>query len=327
MHRLTVLARIFLVAVLVGCADAQESEPASTRSLVDDLDRTVAVPQGVDRVVTLAPNLTELTIAAGGRGRLVGVSTPDEHPALADSIARVGALPVDYESIAALEPDLILATDQVNDPKSTETFSNLEIPIYFFSFETVYDVPRAIGRLGRILRTDSAASSTSDSLEVALRRFDRRSAERGDRPRVLFLISDEPLYAFGRGSYVHQMIELAGGRSVTDTLSSSSPVLSDEFVLKARPDIVIGTLGENYNTQDLLEAHPTWRHLPVVREERVYTVPEDWVLRPGPQIVRGIEHMARRISGSSTASTVGVDPTTRTDSISLTDHSSPASPR
>lgn len=285
-------------ALLIGCG-GEPSSRAGAGSYRDDLGRAVPVPDSVGRVVTLAPNLTDLVFAGGGGGRLVGVTGADDHPRLPESVERISALPVDFEQVAALRPDLVLATDQVNDPKAAETFEALEIPIVFFSFDEVRDVPDAVRQIGRLLGVRSHASAAADSLVARIEAIERQRPREQDRPDVLFLIGDDPLYGFGRGSYVHGMIELAGGRSVTDTLENASPVLSEEYVLRASPDLIIGTFGENYNASELRKKHPTWDHLAAIRAGRVYSIPENWVLRPGPQIVRGIERMAELIRAHS----------------------------
>lgn len=286
-------------AARADSAIASTAARAESGPYRDDLGRPVPVPDSVGRVVTLAPNLTDLTYVAGGGDRLVGVTGADDHPRLDTAVERISALPVDFEQVAALRPDLVLATDQVNDPKAAETFEALEIPIAFLSFDEVRDVPRAVREIGRLIGTRSHASEAADSLLARIEAIERRSPREENRPDVLFLIGDDPLYGFGRGSYVHDMIELAGGRSVTDTLENASPVLSEEYVLRASPDLIIGTFGENYNAAELRRKHPTWDHLGAVRDGRVYSIPENWVLRPGPRIVRGIERMAELIRAHS----------------------------
>ena len=257
----------------------------------------MSLQDSISRVVTLAPSLTDLLIAGGAAEKIAGVSTADNLPALPDSVSRFSALPIDFEAVAALEPDLILATDQVNNPQDAETFAALGIPTVFFSFDRVSDVPRVLASLDTLLSAPRAAR-TADSLRRRIASFKAQTDTLSDRPSVLFLISDAPLYSFGGDSYVNEMIHLAGGRSVTDSLATAAPVLDEEFVLEVRPQIVIGTFGQSYKRDELLRLHPTWRHVPAVKQNRIFTIPEDWVLRPGPQIIRGVEQMTEFIHPS-----------------------------
>lgn len=258
----------------------------------DDLDRRVALERPIERVVTLAPNLTEIVFAAGAGPRLVGVTTADDYPPAVDSLPRFGALPVDFEAITALHPDLVLATDQVNTPRDAAVFESLAIPVYFFSFHTVDDVLASIRTTGRLLGTAAEADATADSLQHTLDRLRTRTRDVAQRPRVLFLVDDETLYAFGAESYIHTLIELAGGHSITADIDAQAPTLSEEYVLGHRPDVIIGAFGADYDPGRLLALHPAWDVVPAVANERVYGLEPDLVLRPGPRLVEGARQMA-----------------------------------
>lgn len=284
--------RYYLIACLLiwaGCT-GPERPSAGTRMFTDDLGRRVTLADTVSRVVTLAPSLTDLVAAAGGEEKLVGTSTADDNPAVPDSVERLSTLPVDFEAVAALNPDLILATDQVNNPRDAETFESLGIPTLFFSFDEVADVPRVIDSLSTVLRIREG-HRVADSLRAQAAQFRMQTDTLSRRPRVLLLISDAPLYAFGGDSYVNEMIHLAGGNSVTDSLETTAPVLDEEFVLEVVPQVIIGTFGQTYKREQLLRLHPSWQHLPAVQEERIHTIPDDWVLRPSPKIFEGIRRM------------------------------------
>ncbi|MFB6249927.1 MAG: ABC transporter substrate-binding protein, partial [Salinibacter sp.] len=108
-------------------------------------------------------------------------------------------------------------------------------------------------------------------------------------------IGDDTLYSFGEGSYVHRLIEVAGGRSITDTLSATAPTLSEEFVLTARPEVIVGAWGADYDPSRLLKRHPTFDVVPAVRNGRVYSFPPSLLLRPGPRLVTGARRVAARL--------------------------------
>ena len=284
-----------LVALLLVAGCASERKEAHDEALTDDLGRAVALESTPRRVVTLAPNLTEIVFAAGAGDALAGVTTADDFPPAARSLPRVSALPVDFEAIAALRPDLVLATDQVNAPRDAETFAALGIPVYFFSFPTLDSVLEGVRRAGALLGTEKKADHAADSLTAAVRALRTRTAPVENRPRVLFLVGDETLYAFGQGSYVHTLIELAGGRSLTRRLDAKAPTLSEEYVLEEKPDVIIGAFGADYDPARLRRLHPTWDVVPAVQNGRVYSLDQDLMLRPGPRLVRGARQMARML--------------------------------
>lgn len=285
-------AQIFLLIVLLstGCRKA-DLQDGSTRILVDGLGRDVAVPLVVNRVVTMAPSVTELVAVAGGFERIVGVSNADNYPPEVSELPKYSALPINFEAIAALEPDLILATTQVNDQRDADTFETLGIPIFYLSDRNLDEVIEAVEIIGMLLGCEAVSEQAADSLRIRVRQLELASAAVDLRPTVLFLVSIETLYSFGPESYVHDLIELAGGISVTAEIDVVNPVLSDEFVLRAAPDIIIGTFGESFVVADLLEAHPTWEILEAVRNGHVYSIDGDLTLRAGPRIVDGAYQM------------------------------------
>lgn len=283
--------------LLVGAGCGSSESPPSSSTVTDALGRTVELDRPVERVVSLAPNLTELAVAAGGGPRLVAVTTADDFPPAVDTLDRISALPVDYEAVAAQRPDLVLATDQVNPPGDTETFDALDVPVYFFSFGALTDVFDAIETMGSLFGTQAAATDTVRALKRRVARLEARTETipPGERPRVLVLIGDETLYSFGAGSYVHRLVALAGGRSITDTLGTEAPTLSEEFVLTRKPDVIVGAWGPDYDPSRLLRLHPTWDVVPAVKNRRVYSLPPSLLLRPGPRLVEGARRMAAQL--------------------------------
>jgi ABC-type Fe3+-hydroxamate transport system substrate-binding protein len=290
-----VLVFAVLLVGLVGGGGCQSPDtPADADTMTDALGRSVSLDRPVERVVSLAPNLTELAYAAGGGPRLVAVTTADDYPPAVDTLDRVSALPLDFEAVAAQDPGLVLATDQVNPPGDADTFAALNLPIYFFSFSSLQDVFDGLRTMGTLLGTPAAARDSAQALEermAALRaRTEGLSAD--DRPRVLVLIGDETLYSFGRGSYVHTLVAAAGGRSLTASIDTRAPTLSEEYVLTEQPDVIVGAWGPDYDPATLLQHHPTWDVVPALQNGRVYSLPSSLLLRPGPRLVDGAWQLA-----------------------------------
>lgn len=289
---------LLLFALLLsvgGCGDS--SSGPSGRRVTDDLDRSVTIDRPVTRVVSLAPNLTEIVHAAGAGSSLVAITSSGDHPPSVDTLPHVSALPVDFEAVAAQEPDLVLATDQINAPGDTDTFEALEVPIYFFSFDSLDDILDGIRTTGQLLGTEAAAADSAAALEqeVETLRTQTESIPPDQRPRVLVLVGDDTLYSFGRGSYVHTLVELAGGRSITADIDTQAPTLSEEYVLQQKPDVIVGLWGPEYDPAQLLDLHPTWDVVPAVQNDRVYGLSTDLIARPAPRVVEGARRLARRL--------------------------------
>lgn len=286
-------ALLALLLLLAACRSAPAPPPPGSRTFEDDLGRTVVLPDTVRRVVPLAPSLTEVLFAAGAGPLVAGVSQADDYPPAVAALPRFQSFPMNYESIAALRPDLVLATNQVNAERDAEVLAALGIPTLFFSFDGLDDVLEGIRTVGALLGTDATATRAADSLGQALDLLAARTDTLAQRPLVLLLVGDETLYAFGRESYVHDLIARAGGRSATADHGARAPVLTEEFVLTANPDVIVGTFGDDYDPAQLLKHHPAWRDLTAVRQGRVYSMDSNVLLRPGPRLVEGAYRLAR----------------------------------
>ena len=277
-----------LFLVLTGCSASLEGE----RTIEDDLGRTLEVPHSIERVVPLAPSITELLYASGAGAKVVGVSAYDDFPPAVDSLPRYSVLPMDFEAIVALDVDLVFASEQVNNPKDADTFAAVGIPVYFVAVNTLADLTRAIRDLGELFGTPEAAHKRATQLEDSLAQLSVLTSNLPEKPDVLFLIDTTTLYAFGQGSYIHEIIDIAGGHSITKTHSIRFPILTDEFVLASDPDVIVGSFGPEFEKTRLLAHHPAWDILSPIISDQVFGL-DSAILRPGPRLVAGSWELAR----------------------------------
>ncbi len=293
---------LLLFALLSNaCGNALPNEAA----FVDDLGRPVAPLPSAPDVVSLAPSMTEVAFMAGAGRFIKAVTVVDNYPPEVLGLPRISSWNINYESVVALHPDLALASDQVNSLRDGEALDALGVPTAFFSIASFEDVFAAIRRTGILLGTANVAAHRADSLSERLAALRALTAGVQRRPVVLFLISDDQLNAFGSESYMHELILAAGGTSATRDIDTAAPVLTDEYVLAHPPDVIIGPWGEDYAAPDLLGKHPAWADLAVIRGRRVFGVPADLYLRPGPRLVEGAEVLARRLHPELFPSAVG----------------------
>ncbi len=281
-----------LVFLATGCSPADSPNPTG-RAIVDDIGREIVIPDRVLRIVSIAPSATELIFAAGAGALLVGVTDVDNFPPEIERLPRIQALPLNHESVVALRPDLVFASDQVNDPRDAAALAELGIPTYFVSIQSLPDVSRSIRTLGFLLHTKEPSAAYADSLERQLAFLDTERPSEGHVPSVIFLIGDDTLFSFGPESYVHDMIAVAGGRSLTESMETKAPILSEEFVLDAAPEVLFTSFEPDVQT--LLDKHPSWASVPALRSGRVFHIPADHVLRPGPRLIAGTWEMSRAL--------------------------------
>ena len=218
------------ISMMAGCSSpSNRSAPGNEyQTLVDDLDRSVNVADPLERLIPLAPNLTEIVYAAGAGSLVAAVSQADDHPPEIESLARFSSFPLDYEALVYHSPNVVLATDQVNNPRDADKIESLGIPVVYFSFEGWDDVVRVIREVGALAGTSEVAEQTADSLSTVMADIAHSIGNAPHRPSVMFLIGSDQLFSFGAGSYIHEIIEIAGGVSLTAEIDSPAPILSEE---------------------------------------------------------------------------------------------------
>jgi iron complex transport system substrate-binding protein len=284
---------LFLVVALVGLAGGPRT--GSAGEVTDMLGRRVRVPDHAARIVSLAPSITETVFDLGDGDRLVGVTDFCDYPPEATRKPRVGGISTpSFEAILALRPDLVLATSESNYSEHVERLVALGLAVYVIrpvDFETVLE---SIERIGGVLGRDAAARA-----RVASMRRDAdaiaRAVAGSPRPRVLYVVWPNPLIAPGRGTLINELIQRAGGESVTGGEPLTYPRLSLETVVERRPDrIIVGRHGQE-TVEDLLRGWERLGSVSAVREGRVYGVDGDLVHRPGPRMVEALRALARVI--------------------------------
>lgn len=262
--------------------------------MVDGLSRRVSVPAKVDRVVSLAPNLTEIVYAVGAGNRLVGDTTFCDYPAEARSVAKVGdTIHPSLESVVALRPQVVLISTSSQLEAFMRQLDEQHITVFVTDAHDLASVFHAIEQIGELLGEQERAHRVADELRTRASSVEERV--KGREPvRVFYQLSAEPLYTAGKSSYITDMIKRAGGRSVTEDVEGEWPRLSDEAALAARPEAIILATADSMGGGNSDVAAPL-RNSPAVTKGRVYRINGDLLSRPGPRLVDGLEQIARSL--------------------------------
>ena len=291
-------AIIFAAGTRAGSSQKQpnaQSIAADASVVTDGAGRQVTIPAQVNRIVTLAPNLTETVYALGLGDKLVGDTNECDTPAAAKLKQHVGdVVDPSLEAIVALRPDLVLATTSINRPETVDALARLGIPVYTSDAQSVLQMLDSVQQIADI----AGAHRQGAQLVAQLRqRLDAVHARLADRPvqHVLFVIWDDPLITIGQNTFIEDALRWAGAESVV--LSQQKwPQLSMEEVLRLQPDYVLYAAHNQNSPQTLedLRARPVWRDLDAVEAGHVLNVSEE-ALRPAPGLVGVIEELAREL--------------------------------
>jgi len=280
--RLAALAAVLALAGGCGGADARAGAPAGDGvTLVDDAGRTVTLPRPARRVVSLIPSASETLVALGAGDRLVGRTDFDRGPAL-DSLPSVGGgVDPNLEKLAALRPDLVIGWE-THKPQVRERLRELGIPVFAVSTEDTTDVFRTIGNLGRLMGRTPAADSLSARLRAEIEAV-RASVAGLPRPSVFFLVWGDPPMTAGPGTFITQLIEVAGGRSIFPDAREKWPNVAMEEIVRRQPEVVVVPVGEMGSPRVDARA-PGWRELRAMKGRGPVLLPADLVNRPGPRV-------------------------------------------
>lgn len=267
---------------------------SGARVFVDDEGRKVTVPEKIDRIVTLAPNLTEIVFAIGAGDQLVGNTTFCDYPAAAKSVTRVGdTLHPSIERIIALKPQVVLVSTASQLEAFTRQLDNQKIAVYVTNPRSLDEVFSSMKKLGELLRSEERSEPVVADLRSRAEKIE--AATKQSRPiKVFYQVSDEPLYTIGRDAYLTDLVRRAGGVSVTADVPSAFPRYSDEAALAAQPEAIILPTGGSMGTANAKVASAL-KNSPAVHNNRVIKINEDHLSRPGPRLLDGLEEMARAL--------------------------------
>lgn len=266
---------------------------SGTSSIIihDDFGGTVALAPIPQRVVSLNPTTTELIFALDGGKHLVGRSRWDEWPAAAKQVPALGdAIQPAIERILAARPDLVVLYAAANNRPAYDRLRAAGIRAIALRIDHIAQFESAARLLGRILGRAAAGESVADSVAATLARV--RNATRDlPHPTVVWPVSASPPIVIGGGSYMSELLDIAGARNVYGNMRAPSPVVSIEDVVARNPDIVIRGGDDNPSSA----WSTTWSAVPAVRAGHVVRVSTDLVSRPSVHLGEAAVALARAL--------------------------------
>jgi ABC-type Fe3+-hydroxamate transport system substrate-binding protein len=297
--RFAAALQILTVAMVFGfalsCSSPQNSNrDQATHEVIDEAGRHVVLPNKIDRIVSLAPNLTEIVFAVGAGDRLVGRTSYCDYPPQAKSVTEIGdTMHPSIERIIALKPQVVLVSTASQLESFTKQLDDQKIAVYVTNPKNLDEIFLSIERLGELFGT----SETARKLATELRNRTQTvaAAVASAKPvRVFYQVSDQPLYTIGRDAYLTDLIKRAGGVSVTADVPTAFPRYSDEAALASKPEAIILPSGGAMGNANSSFASAL-KNSPAVLNNRVYKINDDHLSRPGPRLVDGLEELARAL--------------------------------
>jgi iron complex transport system substrate-binding protein len=272
-------------ALLAGCEPAARS---SSSRATDDFGDTIVVASPPRRIVSLNPSTTELLFAIGAGARMVGRTTYDQWPEAARALPDLGpGLRPNVEAVLAAHPDLVILYASDDNRDAARRLRAAGVATAAYRVDRIADFQRVTRALGALTGDTLAARTMVDSVRATLDRV-RAATATLPKPTVFWPLYDQPLLAVGSGSYLNELIEIAGGANIYAFMSAPSPRITLEDLVQRDPEVIL--LAPASRERYLVD--PRWRTLRAMRSGRVLSVDTTLVLRPGPRLGEAARSLA-----------------------------------
>jgi iron complex transport system substrate-binding protein len=281
------IALLTIVLILTGCSPGQQTP---IQYVSDDLGRLITINGTPQRIISLAPSNTEILFALGLGDKVVGVTDYCDYPPEALDKEKVGGYAnPDIEKIVALNPDLILAAygtpmDVIN------SMVGLGLTVFGVKTTDLDDLLNDIGTVGKITGKEAEANALTSQMESSIEAVTAQTSGLPQRPKVFYILWNDPLWTAGSGTFIDELIEKAGGVNICQNITGYSEI-SLEYVLASDPKIII-TSELSY---DWAKSATELASTNASQTGRIYTCDDNLVQRPGPRLVDGLEWFAHFI--------------------------------
>jgi cobalamin transport system substrate-binding protein len=247
---------------------------------------------GPQRVVSLAPSVTETLFALGFGNRLVGVTTSCDYPIESRNIPKIGSfMSPSLETIAAKRPGIVIGVSSATDPAKAREMERLGLKVTLISLASVNDILNSIKSIARLLGSPQAGEKLVRRITLQMDQVKERVAP-APRRSTLLLVGLRPLIAVGGKNFIDELITLAGGQNIAGDAAQPWLNLPDEYVVAKAPQVIIEA-GMGSERDQGAKHWADLKSIPAVQQGRVYRYPSDKILRPGPRIGEGLEEIAR----------------------------------
>ena len=282
------LAATLCLCTAAVTAAVSPSSASAAISVRDDDGNVITLQKPAQRIIAMAPHVTELLYAAGGGDKIVGAVTFSDFPEAAKKLPRIGTnRQIDMERVIAMKPDLIVAWMHGSSERQIETLRQLGIPIFHSEPVKLDGIADSLLRLGQLMGTESVAQPAAADIR---KQFAALAKQYSNRPpvRMFYQVWDKPLYTLNGASIVSDAMRLCGGVNIFADLKTTAPVVSMEAVLQADPEAIFGTAEKDYGGVALWKPYTTMK---AVRTDNLFTLDGELLNRAGPRMVEGTRAM------------------------------------
>lgn len=281
-----------LLFTLCGCSSDRSEYVEQFLKVKDDLGREVVIKEKPNRIISMAPNITEILCALDNGKTLSAVTDYCDYPLVASSKPSIGGMIApNFEKISEIKPDLILMTVEGNNQTDFNKLLSLGYNVYVLKPKNVEGIFKSILDLGRII----SAEGSANRLIIEMRK--KQSLLLSElkvkiKPKVFIVISLQPLISAGKETFIDELVTSAGGINIAAESLLQYPIINREEVLIQNPDVIIVMSDVVKSIEDVLTRFPEWKKTEAFKKHKIKIVDADILSRPGPRIIDGLEIIA-----------------------------------
>lgn len=276
------LCALALAPVLLALADVPAAAAITVR---DDAGNSVTLAKPAQRVISMAPHITELLFAAGGGERVVGAMNYSDYPEAAKRIQLVGSnQQIDMERLLSLKPDLLVVWKSGNTARQLEQLKSLGIPVFYSEPQKLDEVATSLTRLGQLLGTEATARAAAQDYRQKIAAL---AASHAQRPpvRVFYQVWEKPIYTLNGDHIISEAMRLCGGQNIFAGLKVIAPSVSTEAVLQENPEAIFG--GERHDSESGINIWKQYKGMLAVQRGNLFMIDSALLTRAGPRIADG----------------------------------------
>lgn len=266
-------------------------------TIVDDVGISAVIPKIPKRIISLAPSNTEILFMLGLGDRVVGVSSICNYPAEAGKKEKVGDFfAPSLEKILLLKPDLVIAGGGVQKELALK-LSAMGIPTMTLYPKDLKEMLLDVLLTGKAAGKEAEAVKLMNSLKARIEKV-KEQAKKSKHPKVYFEIWNQPVTSAGKGSFIDELITIAGGENIFSSINKTFPEVSAEEIIKRNPDIIITAYMEKKGKMKKeITGRSGWTGIKAVKDDKVFDdLDPDLLLRSGPRLVDGLEELEKKIT-------------------------------
>ncbi|WP_088034522.1 ABC transporter substrate-binding protein [Evansella clarkii] len=277
-----------------GAVDGEGPFPVT---IIDDAGKEITIEEEPESIISIQASNTEISYALGLGEKMIGVSDFCNYPEEALSVEKVGGQDMNAELILSLLPDIVLVTTyhHENHEEILKQYEEAGMDVIVIgdksSFDEVYE---SIELVGKATGTSEEAEAVIADMQERHNTLKEKAEEITDKKKVWVEVSPAPdIFTTGQGTFMHEMLESINAENAAAD-QEGWVMLTEEEIVTLNPDVIITT----YHTEDLqaeVASRDGWAEVPAVKNEEIFDVDTDTVVRPGPRLIEGVEELAKLI--------------------------------